>query len=89
MFEIQMKKGTSRRNVKRKDPAPPRGRPQLYEEPRRVTILVDASDAEALRLFTAWRRMRERVPISQGGALMAALKESRLYKMWLRETGGE
>ncbi len=88
MVEIRMRRQTTRRKRTRKAVTPPRGRPHLYDEPRRVTILVDASDAEALRLFAAWRRTRERVPISQGGALIAALKESRLYKIWLRETDG-
>ena len=61
------------------------GRPRVFTSPKKLTLLLEAADAEQLSKFVGWRRSREGKPVSQARALLDALFSSPLYRKWKDE----
>lgn len=64
--------------------APRGGRPKVFSDAVRITLLVERTDAEDLRRFAAWRSSTEGRNVSQGAAVMDALGQDRRYRAWKR-----
>lgn len=62
--------------------APRGGRPKVFSDAVRITLLVERSDAEDLRRFAAWRSSTEGRNVSQGSALLDSLRRDKKYRDW-------
>lgn len=83
---------------KPKHPTPPakaeeprgRGRPRVYENTVRTSIVLDASELDELRTFEAWTALREgRRPRTLSRVLLDAVHESPAWKTYRRSLKGK
>ena len=65
------------------------GRARTFKNPRRVNLIFEGEDHARLMRYLGWLQSREGIPTSMGRVLMTALRESRLFREWERENGGQ